>query len=424
MRVTHIIASYQEGLGYEENHLGHFQTLAGAEVSLVTSILPSGMWQQTSDQKLTDSSGQLQPYEDRGVRIHRLEAGLRARANSQVLLRGLENILRQANPDILHIHGPVGALCVQSMLAARSLDIPAVVDNHLCYFNLRPYNLKKRIYYRSLFRRGILPLLDSVVGRYIPLMPDSEAVLHNELGIAYNRMSHSTLGADTETFEYDEDARDSVRLKLGIPLDVPVIAFLGRIGPEKDVDVLVSAWNHLADKYDTHLMLIGPATNAMEQSLLALVEDRHRDMITITGHVPNSELPAYLSAADIGVWPGDPGIAMIEAMSCSLAIVHTNPYYIARMSEYQNAELFPRGDSEALARTLDSILGEPDKLSQMRLKSRQLAKDIFDWRIVAARTNSIYEEVMYGKAPATPDVWESGGADGRTLESTMRASGS
>ncbi len=415
MRVTHIIASYREGLGYEENHLGHFQTLAGAEVSLVTSILPSGMWQQTSDTELSNTGDALKPYEDRGVRIHRLEAGLRARANSQVLLHGFKSALRQVNPDILHIHGPVGLLCIQALLAARSLDIPAVVDNHLCYFNLRPYDLKKRIYYRSLFRRGILPLLGSVVGRYIPLMPDSEAILHNELGIEYHRMTHSTLGADTETFKYSQNARDSVRRKLGIPLDVPVIAFLGRIGPEKEVDALVSAWKHLSDKYGAHLMLIGPATNAMEQSLLALVEDRNRDMLTITGHIPNSELPAYLSTADIGVWPGDPGIAMIEAMSCSLAIVHTNPYYIARMSEYENAELFPRGDSAALLQTLEKILQDSGKLSRMRHQSRLLAEDIFDWGKVAARTNAIYDEVITGRITELPEIWEPGSADGRTL---------
>ena len=415
MRVTHIIASYREGLGYEENHLGHFQTLAGAEVSLITSVLPSGTWQQTSDQRLSDSNSQLEPFEDKGVRIHRLTAGFRARANSQVLLRGLKSALLRYRPDILHIHGPIGALSVQSLLAARSLDIPAVVDNHLCYFNLRPYNLQKRIYYRSLFRRGILPLMDSVVGRYIPLMPDSEAVLHNELGIAYDRMTDSTLGADTETFKYSKGARDSVRRRLNIPSDAPVIAFLGRIGPEKEVDVLVSAWNHLADKYGARLLLIGPATNAMEQSLLALVEDRHREMLTITGHVPNADLPAYLSATDIGVWPGDPGIAMIEAMSCSLAIVHTNPYYIARMSDYRNAELFPRGDSAALAHTLEMILQDSGKLSRMRHQSRLLAEDIFDWRKVAARTNAIYDEVITGRKTDLPGIWKPGAADGRTL---------
>ena len=417
MKVTHIIASYREGLGYEENHLGHFQTLTGAEVSLVTSILPSGMWQQTSDTALANTGDAAAPYEDRGVRIHRLNPSFRARANSQVVLRGLKDTLRLIRPDILHIHGPVGALCVQALMTARSLGIPAVVDNHLCYFNLRPYGLKKRVYYRSLFRRGILPLLDGVVGRYIPLMPDSEAVLHNELGIPYDRMTHSTLGADTRTFRYDAEARERVRDSLGIPSETPVIAFLGRIGPEKQVDVLVSAWNSLANRRDVRLILIGPATKAMEQSLLSLVEGRRRQMLTITGHIPNADLPAYLSAADIGVWPGDPGIAMIEAMSCSLAIVHTNPYYIARMSEYENAELFPRGDSVALTRTLDSILEDPNKLARMRRQSRRLAEDIFDWRIVAARANAIYEEVIAGKTSAMPAIWEPGGIDGRSIES-------
>ena len=92
------------------------------------------------------------------------------------------------------------------MVTARSLDLPTVVDNHLCYFNLRPYHRAKRTYYRSLFRRVVLPRFGSAIGRYIPLMPDSEAVLHNELGVPYDRMTHSTLGADTHAFRYDADA--------------------------------------------------------------------------------------------------------------------------------------------------------------------------------------------------------------------------
>ena len=415
MRVTHIIKSYREGLGYEENHLGHFQTLAGAEVSIVTSVLPSGTWQQTSDRVLLHVSDNFVPYEDKGVRIHRLKAGFHARNYSQVALRGLKNALSETGPDIVHIHGPVGALCVQALFAARSLDIPTVVDNHLCYFNLRPYGLRKRIYYRSIFRRGILPHFDSAIGRYIPLMPDSEAVLHNELGIAYDRMTHSTLGADTHTFRYRASAREQTRDRLRIPDDAPVIAFLGRIGPEKQVDVLVAAWAPLADKHGARLLLIGPATRAMEQGLLSQVETRHRGMLTITGQVPNADLPAYLSAADIGVWPSAPSIAMMEAMSCSLAIVHSNPYYVARMAEYANGELFSSGDRAALTRTLDSILGDRGKLERMRRQSRRLAEDVFDWRVVAARTNAIYDEVIAGRSAALPSIWKSGGLDGRAL---------
>ena len=382
----------------------------------MTSVLPPDQRRQPEDAARSSGSEAPAPYEDRGVAIHRLETGFRARKGSQVALRGLKDTLRRIRPDILHVHNPVGTLFVQAMVTARSLDLPTVVDNHLCYFNLRPYHRAKRTYYRSLFRRAVLPRFGSAIGRYIPLMPDSAAVLHNELGVPYDRMSHSTLGADTHAFRYDADARAETRERLGIPSDAPVIAFCGRIRPGKDMDVLVSAWGLIADRHDARLLVIGPITDGLEGSPLSGVEDRHRKMVTVTGHVPNAELPAYLSAVDIGVWPGDPGIATIEAMACGLAIVHTNPYYVARMSEYENGEPFTRGDSADLARTLDSILQDRDKLDRMRSQSRRLAEEVFDWRVVAARTNAIYDEVVSGRPPAMPDIWQRGGMDGRALE--------
>ena len=415
MRVAHVIGSYREGFGYEENHLPYFQTLAGAEVSLVTSVLPPGERRLTAETAPSNGSETPAPYEDREVTIHRLPAGFRARKNSQIALRGLKDTLRRIRPDILHVHGPVGALFVQAILTARSLDLPAVVDNHLCYFNLRPYHLAKRTYYRSLFRRVLLPRFGSAIGRYIPLMPDSEAVLHNELGVPYGRITHSSLGADTHTFRYDADARGETRERLGIPADAPVIAFCGRIRPGKDIDVLVSAWERIADRHGARLLVIGPTTDGLEGSPLSPVEGRHREMVTITGHVPNAELPAYLSAVDIGVWPGDPGIATIEAMACGLAIVHTNPWYVARMSEYGNGEVFQRGDAAHLAQTLESILQDRDRLDRMRSQSRRLAKDVFDWRVVAARTNAIYDEVIDGRTSAMPDLWQRGSPNGRSM---------
>ena len=413
VRVAHVIGAYRQGFGYEENHLPHFQTLAGAEVSLVTSVLPPGERRQAADAARSSGDEAPAPYEDRGATIHRLPAGFRARKGSQVALRGLKDTLRRIRPDILHVHGPVGALFVQALVTARSLDLPAVVDNHLCYFNLRPYHRAKRTYYRALFRRAILPRFGSAIGRYIPLMPDSEAVLHNELGVPYGRMTHSTLGADTHAFRYDADARAETRARLGIPADAPVIAFCGRIRPGKDIDVLVSGWSMIADRYDARLLVIGPITDGLEGSPLSGVEDRHREMVTVTGHVPNADLPAYLSAVDIGVWPGDPGIATIEAMASGLAIVHTNPWYVARMSEYGNGAPFARGDSASLAQTLESILRDPDRLDRMRAQSRRLAEDVFDWRVVAARTNAIYDEVVSGRPSAMPDIWQRGGPDGR-----------
>ena len=417
MRVAHVIVPFREGFGYEANHLPHFQSLAGADVSLVTSVLPPVDPAETAGAAQPDGAHAPASYDYRGVAVHRLETRFRARKGSQVALGGLKDTLRGISPDVVHVHGPIGALFLQATVTARSLDLPTVVDNHLCYFNLRPYHVAKRTYYRSLFRRALLPLLDSAIGRYIPLMPDSEAVLHHELGVPYDRIAHSTLGADTHVFRYDADSRAETRERLGIPADAPVIAFCGRIRPGKDIDVLVSAWGRIADEHDARLLVIGPITDGLEGSPLDAVEDRHRDMVTVTGHVPNEDLPAYLSAVDIGVWPGDPGIATVEAMASGLAIVHTNPYYVAQMAEYGNGEAFRRGDDASLAQTLDSILRDRDSLARMRSQSRRLAEDIFDWRVVATRTNAIYDEVVSGRDSALPDLWPRGGPNGRPMAS-------
>ena len=404
MRVAHVIAAYREGMGYEENHLPFVQACLGAEVHLITSTLLSGSWRSGIVGDVYRDYESAGTSNSRGVQIHRLPCGLRARQNSQITLRGLKRTLKSLRPDIIHIHGPTGALSVQAAVAARSLDIPAVVDNHLCYFNLHPYGAVKRAYYR-LFRHVMLPALGSAVQVYMPLMPDSEAVLHNELGIPLERMAHSTLGVDTDDFRCDSSARVRIRQKHAIPLDAPVVAFAGRITPVKEIDVLVSAWQATVSKHGTHLVLIGPAADAIRQELVEMFDHRFREMVTITGHVANADLPDYLSAADIGVWPGDPGISTIQAVSCGLPIVCAEANYMAGVPTSGNGRLFPRGDVEALAETLGEMLKNWDQLCAMRSISQQLAADMYDWRVVARRTNQIYDEVVTGTPSSLPPLW-------------------
>ena len=406
MRVTHVTGFYQEGLGYEENYLGFFQVSSGADVSIITSTLPLATW-QGRDQFQTEKKNGIN--KDFDVSIYRLEAIFQARNGTQVFFRNMRNTIKEIDPHIMHIHGPVGMLTFQALMAARGLDIPVVIDNHLCYFNLRPYTFLKQFYYHQ-FGRIILRSYDSLVGRYLPLTADCEKVLHDELGIPYERMTHTTLGADTQVFKYQPAARKRLREQFGIPMDAPVITFVGRIGPEKKIDVLITAWNRLALRHGAYLVLIGPLTKQVEVSLLALVDPKLKNMLKITGHVQLLELPGYISLCDIGVWPARPGISVIQAMSCQLAIVSAEPEAIGHLMAYGNGEFFPHGDENALVETLDSILGDRDRLKLMRQQSRRLAEDIFDWRVVASRTNKIYAEVLTGKDMSIPPIWGKGGS--------------
>ena len=404
MRVAHIVGSYREGLGYEENHLGFAQASLGTEVHLITALGDPHTWAGLQGPTKVMRDDEPGIYEDRGVTIHRLFPHLRLRNGSQIVLRGLKNTLKTIEPDILHIHSPVGILTIQALATAKSLDIPIVIDNHLCYHNMRPYGRLKRIYYYA-SGRTVLRYFDSVIHRYLPLTRDSEEVLHSELGVPREKMTHSTLGVDTESFAFNSHVRDAIRSQLGIPEDATVIAFVGRISPEKEVDVLVRAWSRLAIKHHTFLLLIGPLTREMESSLVELVDPSLRHMCHITGNVEYRSLPDYISAADIGAWPSSPGVSVIESMACHLAIIHSDEGAIGHLVANGNGRSFVRGDEHHLETVLDSIVSDRCEMNAMRQRSRSLAEEVFDWRVVAERTNSVYASVLKGREPSLPRLW-------------------
>ena len=407
IRVTHVVHYYQPGLSYEENHLSFAQAALGADVTLITSTGLVPEW-EAEEREFPRGWGV-----ERGVNVVRLRPRTQARGRRQLVLRGLGDALSRAAPDVLHVHSATGLLTLQALSWARRRRVPVVIDSHLCYFNILPRGLAKTLYYRALFRYLLLPRFRNVIARYVPLMPDAESVLHNELGVPYDRMTHSTLGVDTEAFQHRAEDRAQVRERLGIPPDAPVVAFVGRIGFDKRVDTLVAAWSAVARKHEARLLLAGPASPAVEQAILAAIDPALRGMVSVTGRVANADLPAHLSAADVAVWPGTPGIAMLEAMACGAAIVHTNPYYAAGMEGAPNAEVFPPGDAPALADRLDALLSDADNLAHMRAQSRRLAEQVYDWRVVAARTNALYAEAVSGDPSALPPLWERPTGDGR-----------
>lgn len=409
MRVAHVTAGYQEGLGYEENHLPFFQARSGADVSLLTTPLPPAPWRglEQSPAAPVPAPG---VHEERGVRIHRLRARLPARNRTQFLLEGLRKNLAAIGPDILHVHNPVGALTLQALAAADALGLPAVVDCHLWRFLACPRTPAKRAYY-WFFRRLVLRRYASVVKRYIPLGPDPEDVLHDLFGIPHALMAHSTLGADTSAFRYDETARRETRRALGIPGGARVLLFGGRIDHGKELDVLVEAWQALAAARDSHLLLVGPAAPGMTGELVRMAAPEARRRLVLAGLVPHAELPRYLSAADVAVWPGDPGITMNEALACQTALVHSDAAAGRHLTLYGNGAAFERGNAGSLVRVLDSILADPSRLADMRRRSRRLAEEVFDWGVVAERTLRIYEDALRGTSTVTP-IWGPAAQDG------------
>lgn len=168
--------------------------------------------------------------------------------------------------------------------------------------------------------------------------------------------------------------REQLRAELGI--DGCCFLYVGRLAPEKGVDVLLSALGGI----DGELVIAGSGPE--EEHLRALAPSRTRFL----GYLDRDELPAWYAAADALVLPSrsEPwGFPLNEGAAAGLPLVATDAVGAATelIEDGVNGFRVPAGDVNALRNAL-----------------RQLAEDMAFRRAAGARSRAL-------AAPFTPDAW-------------------
>ena len=134
---------------------------------------------------------------------------------------------------------------------------------------------------------------------------------------------------------------------------------VGRIAPEKRVDIVLKAFKILLDKkYNVKLVIAGFGVYVEEMQKLAkeLGIDEH---VEFTGKVPREKLPEYYSRSDIFVTASPietQGIVVLEAMSCGIPAVGVKKLAL----------------SELIKDGYNGILAEPDNPSDFAKKCIKL----------------------------------------------------
>jgi D-inositol-3-phosphate glycosyltransferase len=189
-------------------------------------------------------------------------------------------------------------------------------------------------------------------------------------------------GIDVETFRPGTAAvRASVRTAYGLPLDKPLVLFVGRLVPKKGYRELMAAHHG-----DYHIVLVGPGPIPADVP----------PGVTFTGPIDRDELLGLYQASDLFALPAVGEmltLAMQEAMACGLPIVATED------AAYDDYELDPKGISfvsaapDVLRRTFLEILRDEERCDRMRTYSLDLASTRFDWRRNATDLADLYRLV-------------------------------
>lgn len=187
------------------------------------------------------------------------------------------------------------------------------------------------------------------------------------------------------------------------PEGPPVIGFVGRLRPEKGVDILLRAAARLRDQgRDFQVVIVGQGPE--REALQALVTELSLEaQVRFVGPVKSTEirhLYASLSALVLPSrttpsWKEQFGRVLIEAMSCGVPVIGAQsgdiPYVIG------GAGLtFAEGDEMALASQIAAVLDDSHLASQLREGGRVRVIEHFTHERIAVETVGFYHRLCNG----------------------------
>jgi len=177
----------------------------------------------------------------------------------------------------------------------------------------------------------------------------------------------------------------------------------GKITRNKDNNVLIEAMPEVVRRDPrAHLLMIGNAPPEYRAELEGIIgRCGIATHVTWIPFAENAELPSFYSAADIGVWPGDWSITVLEAASCGLPLVLPDREYALYSVENENGILFERGSAPALAEALTALVSNDDLRGAKGRRSRELIEKKLNWDAIATETINVYQEVIASRRRET-----------------------
>ncbi len=294
----------------------------------------------------------------------------------------IKAIIRDIRPDIIRAYNPLVEGWYASV-CAEELKIPLFVSLHIQYDNLRKTfaktNFKRYLglkYSEKFIEPHVLKNADKITVVYKIIVPYVLRHGGKTPEVLYNRIDY---GKYINAKPID-----------GLPSQL--VISVGRLTSQKNHQCLIESMKEI----NGHLLIIGDGelydnlTNQIQKNGLS-------EKITIKKSVSNNEIPRYYKAAQVFALAYDPEIEglpipVIEAMASGLPLVI--PYPKKEYSDgLEGTAIFSERNPPSFAKSIASVLSDPNMQKQFSLKSMSKAKE-FDKEIVERREADIYLELL------------------------------
>ena len=176
------------------------------------------------------------------------------------------------------------------------------------------------------------------------------------------------------------------------------IGYLGRLVPEKGVEVLLDAAVRLRGDY--RVLIVGGGVEEPQLSARAgrLGLERRVEFVP---QAPSDQVPAWLRRFDLlavpslttPTWKEQFGRVIIEAMATAVPVVGSDSGEIPRVIGDAGL-VVPEGDPAALAAALQSLIDDEPRRRSLAAAGRERVLAQYTWERVARQYYALYEEML------------------------------
>ncbi len=286
--------------------------------------------------------------------------------------------------DIIHIQtsGPIGGFlpALTASMFKKIKNINLIVTFH--YRPNREFLIDNYSFFQFSFKK---------IDHLFVISEKNKILILDLFEIKNEKISQIPNGFNTSLFY--EDDKSKCRKELDLLEQKSILVSVGSIKKEKGYTYLIKAIKKIVgERKNVELFIIGGGNQReIKKEIEKLNLSKY---ITLVGSRPHKEIPKWINAADVLIFPSlieSFGIVQIEALACATPVVATkNPGSNQIIKSEEIGLLAEKKDPEDLAEKINQALDK--KWDNEKLKN--YVEVNYKWERVADQTVDVYYEMI------------------------------
>jgi glycosyltransferase involved in cell wall biosynthesis len=371
MKIVIISQFFFESMGYTENILPKYLSKLGHEVIVISSNSHASDKNQDYASNygafLGDSEQPIGQTQQDGFLLKRLEGYSVA---GYVGLKNLRSEVNQLKPDIVQFIQVSGISNYSMLLTPFNFSYAVFTECHQHASIAKNFNSGEGIrgyidqfWYR--ITRSIPTLASHTrVEKCFAISPDCEIIANKLYGVPVKKIVPLSLGTDTEVFhpatsQIQKTRRKELRTSLGVTDDQILVVYTGRFTQNKNPLILAKAIEILHKNSQKFKALFVGSGEQQD----AIIGSKGCQVMSFQQH---GKLAQLYRASDVGIWPREESMSMLDASSSGLPLIVSN-----KMGDLErilgNGLTYEEGNIGSLVEALNRMESKSlrDEMSQM-----------------------------------------------------------